>query len=161
MENHVLIKTSGDLTDNPETIEFIRRQSEIADHVVVLVGGGTDITDALGREGIESRFINGTGRVIESFEGRQLARKILEENQKNLQDRLAGLNIHVVVEIPVFNLGSVLCHANGDIIATAFSVNFDRTYVLTLPGRDKVLEGHNIEIIRIHPNLELPFPEEE
>ncbi len=148
MADNVLIKISGDLINKDGTYRFIREHSMNA-FVVVLVGGGSDITDFLRENGSNSRFVDGTGRFIEDFEARQEARNILERNQHYVQDKLVEMGINAVVEIPVRYVGGVLCHENGDNMATAISINFSRTYVLTLPEREKELDGYNIEVVKI------------
>lgn len=147
MAENILIKVSGDLVDNPAVIDFIKERAQKA-FVVILVGGGTEISNNLGAQGFGSHF-SAAGRVIPDFSGRQLARNILEKNQQKLQDRLVELQINAVVEIPVVNLGSVLCHLNGDHLAVAASINFNQTYILTSKGRKKQLSGHNLEIVEI------------
>lgn len=133
---NILIKVSGDLVDNKKTFAFIKKKAE-KNFVVILIGGGTEISKALAEEGIKS-FFTEIGRVITTFKGRQIARDILEQHQKKLQDRINEAGITAVVEVPVINLGSVLCHINGDKLASFCSINNEndcylRKKVLALP----------------------------
>ena len=75
------------------------------------------------------------GREHDTFEQRQIARDILENNQAVLEDQLAAEGVHVTVAIPVFHIGEVLCHVNGDQMVRSAYLGFDRLYVVTTPGR--------------------------
>lgn len=77
------------------------------------------------------------GRETKTFEERQLARDVLEENQSVIQDLLAEHGITATVIIPVRDIGSVLCHSNGDILTREAYHGFDRLYILTLAERVK------------------------
>lgn len=142
-----LIKVSGDLVEDQDAIRIIKSEA-INNFTVVLVGAGSDISDVLKKEGLDSMFTD-VGRVIFEFSGRQLARDILEKNQKTMQNELIKNSINAVVEIPVISLGGVLCHLNGDNMAVACSVNFDETIVITKKGRSKDLKGYNLRIVQI------------
>lgn len=142
-----LIKVSGDLVGNQDATRIIKSEA-INNFTVVLVGAGSDISGALKKERLDSVFTE-AGRVISEFRGRQLARNILEENQKAMQNELIKNGINAIVEIPVISLGGVLCHLNGDNMAVACSVNFDETIVITKKGRSKDLRGHNLRIVQI------------
>jgi len=41
------------------------------------------------------------------------------------------------VIIPVLDIGSVLCHVNGDIFALTAYQGFDKIYILTLQSREE------------------------
>lgn len=144
---NILIKVSGDLVDNKKTFAFIKKKAE-KNFVVVLIGGGSEISKTLAEEGVKS-FFTETGRVITTFKGRQIARDILEQHQKKLQDRINEAGITAVVEVPVINLGSVLCHINADRLASDSSINFDKTCIITLKGRNKNLQGYKMKTVAI------------
>lgn len=128
------VKLTGDLAEvRPDVIEWLRALA--SDHyVVICTGGGTQINKIFSERGIP--FVFGPlGREIGTFEGRQLARNVLETNQAEIQDRLAEHGINATVIIPVLDVGSVLCHINGDVFVHAAYLGFDRIFVLTLKSR--------------------------
>ena len=133
-----LVKVSGDLLDRQEVIDWIGQLAGQKDHfVVICVGGGTQINQAFTNAGFGVGAHGPLGRETKRFEERQLARDVLEVNQREVQDKLADNGIMVVVEIPVVYLGTVLCHVNGDIyILTAYH-GFEEIYVLTTKDRQE------------------------
>lgn len=128
------VKISGDLHDSPEVMEWIRGLTEEY-FVVICVGGGTQITQALAERGLGNGTFGPLGRELESFAQRQLARDVLENNQAEVQNALAEQGIHATVVIPVLDCGSVLCHVNGDMYVRAAYLGFDALYVITAPER--------------------------
>ena len=103
--------------------------------VVVCVGGGTQINEAFTKAGLPVGMFGPLGRETDSFQERQLARDVLEQNQVGIQDRLAEIGVHVSVVIPVLDIGTVLCHVNGDqFVLTAYH-GFDVLYIVTTPDR--------------------------
>ncbi|MCC2631112.1 MAG: hypothetical protein K0S38_921, partial [Candidatus Paceibacter sp.] len=95
---------------------------------------GTQINEAFTTNGYAIHF-GPLGRETNTFEERQLARDVLEKNQAEIQDLLAEQKIQATVILPVLDIGSVLCHVNGDIFAMAAYLGFDKVYVLTLDDR--------------------------
>lgn len=131
-----LVKISGDLHQRNDVIEWIRKTS--AEYfTVVLVGGGTQINEAFKEAGFKVGKHGPLGRETESFEESQLARDILERNQEKVQDLLAERGVHATVVIPVLDIGSVLCHINGDIYILTAYLGFDKIFVLTCQDRVK------------------------
>ncbi len=129
-----LVKMTGDLADlRPDVIEWIRALSQKY-FVVICTGGGTRISELFNERGIPFTF-GPLGREIGSFEGRQLARDVLEINQAEIQDRLAVEGITATVIVPVLDVGSVLCHVNGDTFVLTAYLGYDAIYVLTLESR--------------------------
>ena len=153
MKENVFVKISGDLIKRSDVLEWIRSLS--IDHfVVVCSGGGTQINKAFEEKGILTVF-GPLGREIERFEDRQLARELLERNQGEIQDLLWESNIPAAVVIPVLDIGSVLCHVNGDIFVLAAYLGFDRLYVLTLEER----VAKKREEFKAYPKIEvIGFP---
>ena len=134
MRNNILVKLSGDTIDlTDEQVTWLKVLS-VKSHVVIVVGGGTQINDAFKKAGYEVKPFGPMGREHASFEERQLARNVLEKNQAELQDRLLGLDMHLTVEIPVVQIGSVLCHVNGDDFAKYAYNGFDKIYIVTKAG---------------------------
>lgn len=127
------VKISGDLWNSDEVHEWLRELSTKR-FVVVCIGGGTQINDAFEKNGFPINY-GPLGRETVTFQERQLARDVLEVNQAEMQDLLAGKGIPANVIIPVLNVNSVLCHVNGDIFIMAAYHGFDETFVLTLNDR--------------------------
>ncbi len=129
-----LVKVSGDLCAREDVLEWIRKLS--AEYfTVILVGGGTQINEAFQRAGFKVAKHGLLGRETESFKESQLARDALEENQEKIQDLLATRGVMATVVIPVLEIGTVLCHINGDVyILTAYH-GFDKIFVLTYENR--------------------------
>jgi acetylglutamate kinase len=103
--------------------------------IVVCVGGGTQINEAFAAAGLPVREFGPLGRETDNLKEKQLARDILEKNQAEIQDRLADLGIHASVVIPVIEVGTVLCHVNGDQFILAAYHGFDVLYVVTTKDR--------------------------
>lgn len=128
-----LIKISGDLVGNDKVIEKIRKIA-IESFTVIILGGGTQISEAFEQRGFAVDF-GPLGRNTETLEQRQLARDVLERNQAETQDLLAEKGIVATVIIPVLDIGSVLCHVNGDVFLLSAYLGFDKLYVFTLKER--------------------------
>ena len=128
-----LLKVSGDLVTRPDVMEWVRLLSKTY-FVVICVGGGSQINEEFRRRGLKIDF-GPLGRRTKTFEERQLARDILEQNQARVQDLLAENGIKAIVIIPVLDIGSVLCHINGDVFVRAAYLGFDDLYILTYESR--------------------------
>ena len=128
-----LIKLSGDaIQDN--VLAWIGKLARDR-FVVVCAGGGTQINQAFAAAGFPTGAFGPLGRETKSFPERQLARDVLEKNQAEIQDRLATAKIHAVVVIPVLEIGTVLCHVNGDQFALSAYLGFGEVFVVTTPER--------------------------
>lgn len=134
MRQTAFVKVSGDLCSSQE---FIAGISKLARQffVVICVGGGTQINEAFEKAGIKTGPHGPLGRETRTFKERQLARDILEQNQAELQDALAAQGIVATVTIPVLEIGSVLCHVNGDQMVRTVYLGFDRIFVITTKDR--------------------------
>ncbi len=128
-----LVKVSGDmLSDN--VFQWIKKLSKKY-FVVVCVGGGTQISKAFKKSGLPVGDFGLLGRELKTFPERQLARDILEKNQVRIQDRLDKIGACVGAVIPALDIGTVLCHVNGDqFLLTAYH-GFDILYAVTTPQR--------------------------
>jgi len=137
------VKVSGDLISRPDVVEWLRSVASTR-YTVVCVGGGTQINEEFRRRGLKIEF-GPLGRRTNTFTERQLAKNVLEDNQAMVQDLLFEKGIYASVEIPVLNIGSVLCHVNGDVFVRAAYLGFDDLYVLTYESRkadkEKGFEG--------------------
>lgn len=145
-----LIKISGDFTAPPEKlIEFIKDLSKDC-FVVICLGGGSQINEAFKNKGFEIKF-GPAGRETNSLEQRQLARDILEENQAKFQDALQESGVHATVVMPVIEVGTVLCHVNGDQYILSAYNGFDSIFVVTLPER---IEAKNKDF-SLYPKIQV------
>jgi acetylglutamate kinase len=131
---NAFVKVSGDMYTSETFIKWLEQLCKKY-FVVVYVGGGTQINEMLGKMGIEPTDHGPLGRELETFELRQVARDVLELNQRELQNALAAKKIPAVVDIPVYNIGTVLCHVNGDLSVEIAYLGFDALYVVTTPDR--------------------------
>ncbi len=128
------VKVSGDVCTSPVFLEFVRSISHNYE-VVVCVGGGTQINQAFLEAGLLVEKYGPLGRETKSLRERQLARDVLEENKIAVQDALESLKISATVVIPVLDIGSVLCHVNGDQMIRTVYLGFDKLYVVTTGDR--------------------------
>lgn len=151
MRKTAFVKVSGDVCTSELFLEFIRKLTGKY-FTVISVGGGTQISERLSKAGYTENngWKFGTlGRELINFKVRQIARDVLEENQADLQDLLAKQNIVATVTIPVLDIGSVLCHVNGDHMLMAAYLGFDRLVVVTTPDRVKTKEEQFCQLPKI------------
>lgn len=150
------VKVSGDLCTSPEFLKFIRGLSREY-FVVVCIGGGTQINEAFAEAGLPVSTHGPMGRETNSLKERQIARNVLEGNQAILQDQLSSLRISATVVIPVLDIGSVLCHVNGDEMVRTSYLGFDRLCVITTPERaeaktQKFADLPKVEVVSFLPS---------
>lgn len=147
MRKTAFVKISGDLIHMDAILEWIRNLTR--DYfVVVCTGGGSQISETLDARGLKSHF-GPLGRELDSFVSRQIARDVLEENQAAVQDLLASKGIPAVVIIPVLDIGSVLCHVNGDVYTTAAYLGFDRVIIMTTREREEKKRAETAHLSKI------------
>lgn len=130
----VFIKVSGDLFLSEDFLGGLMKITKDF-FVVICVGGGTQINEAFKKNGHEIKKHSSLGREMNSFDEKQLARDVLEKNQAILQDILADKKIPATVIIPVIDVGSVLCHVNGDTFVRTIYLGFDQIYIATTKNR--------------------------
>jgi len=130
-----LTKSSGDLIKD-ERLYKLPSIAGASDRSVLVVGGGTQITETLKKNGIKFKF-GPFGREIKSYRGRYLAWMVLREQKALAQKKLRERGIIAEVDIPVKKEGKIIYHFNADWYAIALSVNFDRVFIVTLKERDK------------------------
>ncbi len=128
------IKLSGDRIYSEDVIRFIKELNQKY-YVVLCVGGGTQIRKALEKAGLPTGKFGILGRKLKEFRQKQVARNALEDNQALIQDFLAGKEIYVSVIVPVLEIGTVLCHINGDEFLRLAYNGFDILYVITAKER--------------------------
>jgi len=130
----VFVKVSGDLCRRDDVLEWIKELSQ-NQFLVVCVGGGTQINTAFAANGLPVEF-GPLGRETEDFHQRQLARDILEENQRDVQDLLAAKGVFADVIIPFLDIATVLCPVNGDVMITTAYLGFHVLHVVTTKDRE-------------------------
>ncbi len=137
MRKTALVKLTGDLAElRPDVLAWLRPLAQEY-FIVICTGGGARINQRFKEENIPYIF-GKLGREIGSFKGRQIARDELESNQALIQDQLALEKISATVIIPVLDIGSVLCHVNGDTFIQTAYLGYDKLFVLTLESRKTV-----------------------
>ncbi|MDI6778495.1 MAG: hypothetical protein QMD77_04920 [Patescibacteria group bacterium] len=136
MRKTVFVKISGDMISHTSVIYWLKKLTK--DYfVVICAGGGSQISQEFEKRGWTIKF-GPLGREIKTFKQKQVARDILERNQALVQDRLAKEGISANIIIPVLDIGTVLCHVNGDIFTKAAYLGFDKLFIVTLEKRKKV-----------------------
>jgi acetylglutamate kinase len=140
MNKNCLVKLTGDLI-KPSGIDM-HLKIHLRDltftekrHVVIVVGGGTQINRAFKKAGLPVEKFGPFGRETKSLKARQIARDVLETNQAMLQDLLQDADISAEVVIPVITSGSVLCHVNGDQYVYSVYNGFDEIHIVTKEDR--------------------------
>lgn len=145
-----LIKLSGDLCHRDDVLEYVRKITK--DYfVVICVGGGVQINQAFAEQGLPVEKYGPLGRATKSFKARQIARDVLERNQAKAQDLLAERGIPAIVIIPVLDIGTVLCHVNGDTFVLTVYNGYDKIIVVTLRER----AGKKREFFAQYPKIEV------
>jgi len=145
-----LVKVSGDLCERPLVLEWIRKLT--AEYfTVIVVGGGTQINEAFQKAGFKIKKHGPLGRETESLKESQIARDTLEENQERVQDLLASRGVMASVVIPVLEIGTVLCHINGDVFILTAHNGFDKIFVLTYEIRVK----EKRRVFKKYPKIEV------
>jgi acetylglutamate kinase len=142
------VKVSGDLYKSKE---FIEKIAEISKEyfVVICVGGGTQINKIFEEKGVKQKPHGPLGRELDNFEDRQKARDILEKNQAELQDILARKRIPATVIIPVLDIGTVLCHVNGDQFLQTVYLGYNTLFVVTTHDRLEQKKKHFAHLPKI------------
>lgn len=133
MRKNCFVKLSGDVLDE-KILRWLKNLSNRY-FLVICVGGGTQINEAFETMGFSVEKFGPLGREIQDFEAKQFARDILEKNQEEMQERLAEINVYANVVIPVIDVGTVLCHINGDQFILSVYHGFDILYVVTKVDR--------------------------
>lgn len=148
---NILIKASGDVVDDENFFNFAVEQAQTS-YVVVICGGGTQISEALKKAGYQIDF-DKHGRIAKTLEERRIAREVLENQARKLQDKFVGKGVFVLA--PILYAGAVLCHINSDKLVTALERGFDKIYVFTLesrvPDKQQIFMGYldKVEIIGV------------
>ncbi len=142
------IKISGDMfKDN--VLHWIKKLSQEY-FLVLCVGGGTQINKAFVSAGLPVGNFGPLGRETANLQEKQLARDTLEKNQAEIQDRLSDMGVHATVVIPIIEIGTVLCHVNGDQFIFSVYHGFDILYVVTTNGRLKKKKSFFAPYKKIH-----------
>lgn len=129
---NILVKGSGDITDSQQFFDFVVKKAK-SNYVVVICGGGTEISAALEKAGYPIEYDTLGRRITKTWEERMIMRDVLEHKEKKLQDKFVGKG--VIVVSPILYAGSSLCPINGDDLVKAYDLGFDETYVFTTKER--------------------------
>ncbi len=145
---NILVKASGDVVENNYFKKFVTSLAKKS-FVVVVVGGGAEISEKLSEAGYKVIFDDIHGRITESWEERKIAREVLEKNAKILQDFFIGKGVFVIPSI--IDAAGVTCHINGDNYIKSAYLGFDKLFVFTLKNRVKKKE----QIFQDYPKVEV------
>lgn len=149
LSRRTLVKITGDALSHVATYEWLKDCSKESKRLVIIVGGGTAISEALEKEDISYQFTE-FGRIIDEERGRIIAAKILEKQKENVMEKLQEEGIEAEVIVPVIDLPLGPLHVNGDKWMEALHINFDDVFVLTLNGRVKDFDHlKNVEVIHL------------
>lgn len=149
LKKSIFIKISCDLINKKEVLDYLSEISK-ENFIVICTGWWTQINNEFQKRWLEITFWP-LWREINTFEWRQLARNILENNQKEIQDLLADKWIKAEIVIPVSEIGTVLCHINWDIFALNAYNWFEELQIFTLKER---LENKKQEFIK-YPKIKV------
>ncbi|MEK7150876.1 MAG: hypothetical protein AAB783_01620 [Patescibacteria group bacterium] len=135
---NVLIKVSGDAKSIPLVEGFIRSEAEKKErHVVVLVGGGTEISRQLKSAGYPVAFnetFQPPRRITRTRQEKLIVQGVLADEVTDWQTRLADMpNIKIIS--PFQDIGGVLCNVNGDDFVKMCCTEFDEVIVVTRSDR--------------------------
>lgn len=128
------VKASGDVFLNEAFLTWVVHLAR-DNWVVISIGGGTQINDALAALGIASDKHPQLGRET-TAEGYAIALKVLEKNKSDLEWQLRQRNAIAEVVIPVITMAGHTCHVDGDLMVLNAYWGFDELYVVTT--RDRV-----------------------
>ncbi|MBI2448513.1 hypothetical protein HYV44_03100 [Candidatus Microgenomates bacterium] len=131
---NTFVKASGDLLENEKLLAFLATVEKQCHHLVVCVGGGSQISQALAEKGIESQF-GPLGREITTDEGGAIASRILNDNARAFRARLSQKGISAVVLTPILQIGGLICLVNGDIYTLSAYHGFSQLFVATRADR--------------------------
>ena len=105
--------------------------------LVICVGGGTQINNALAEAGIPFRKHGPLGREHQSEKEKIIAEKILAENVEKMRMFCKKQRINCKIIAPIIEIGGRKCHINGDQIILAAYLGHDQLFVLTTADRIK------------------------
>ena len=128
------VKGSGDVLENDEFYEWLRKLSLTGD-ITLCIGGTGQINRAFKNKGLDICF-GKSGRIITDPEELKLATAILRKNRKKVKKKLKELDIHLKkVIIPVIKIGGVSCYVNGDLVLLCALNGYRYLYAATLIRR--------------------------
>lgn len=109
--------------------------------LVICVGGGVQINNALVEAGIPLRKHGPLGREHQSERERVIAEEILARNVEKMKAFCVERKIGCKIIPPIIEIGGVQCHINGDQIILAAYLGYDQLFVLTTTDRVKKKES--------------------
>lgn len=119
--------------NNKKLINFIKNKAK-KNSVVVICGGGTQISEALLRAGYKIKY-DEHGRIAKTIKEKDIIRKVLEKHKGELEKIINSKNAKIA--IPILKVEGVDCHINGDNLVKACYLGFDNIYVFTIKDRIK------------------------
>jgi len=144
---NILIKSSGDVLNNKKLIGFIKNKAKKS-RVVVICGGGTQISEALIKAGYKIKY-DEYGRITKTTKEKNIVKKVLEKHKKELEKIINSKNAKVA--IPILKVEGAECHINGDNMVKACYLGFNSIYIFTLKGR---IRGKQ-EIFKNYPKVKI------
>lgn len=149
LKKNIFVKISWDLINKDEVIDWLKTISQKS-FLVICTWWGTQINEEFEKRWFQIKFWP-LWRETSSFEEKQIARDLLEQNQAEIQDYISGKWIDAQVIIPVLDIWNVLCHVNWDIYTLAAYNWFDELFILTLKDRldKKIVEFEKYPKIEI------------
>lgn len=148
LSRKTLVKVSGDAYRFYSFYSECEKLAEECDELDILVGGGTQISEAFNAAGIEYSF-GDESRETESERAPVIATKVLKGNKSYVENRLEESCIRARVLIPVlsFELGDF--HINGDTFVKNTYAQYGRVIIFTLDGRVKDFDIPNLTVVHL------------
>lgn len=128
---NILIKASGDVLNDEKFIKFVKERAR-QNKIVVICGGGTQISEALMKAGYKIKY-DAFGRVVKMQKEKKIVKNVLGKQRRTLEKSINSKNIDIIV--PILQAGTVESHINGDNLVKAYYLGFDTIYVFTLKNR--------------------------
>jgi len=147
----IFVKVSGDLFLDPVFFEKLVPLYKKAAYLLICVGGGSQINDALETAGFTLKLHGPLGRELKTMKERVIARDVLRKNRETLKEHLRAKFPKAVAIMPVIEKGPVICHINGDELVRTMYNGFDELHVFTRRDRveKKRIEFHGLPKVKV------------
>jgi len=152
MGTRILVKVTGDLVEEQKFYDWLKEiVIPTKDELYLILGAGSQTKALLEKTNIPYEFVGPKGftrRKIESYEGRKMI-YLLERKIKNtVRHKLTWEGITASIIDSNLEVDGEYLTQNGDLMAMGLCHNFDKTYVVTLPDREKpFLRVFGIEVV--------------
>lgn len=147
-KRHIIAKISGDLQENAGALQFLRKLGDyqpLDALILVIVGGRTQINEALIAGGYELQFHGNGRRKYPDLRANSIGSNVLMDLEKKLSSKLWAWsqedgkthtkNYQVIP--PFWQVGYMAAHIDADDMLRMMYHNFDEAYCLTKKGRVK------------------------